>query len=245
MTRSRTSDTSNNHIVVVGGTSGIGLAIAKAAHAQGSVVTILGRGAERAADIARSIGPAVEGRHIDLDDGASIRAALSEGAPIDHLVFTAIHRVNTGIRTLDIEGVAKLARVKLVGYLEAIHAALPRIRSSGSLVLFSGLAKANPYPGSTMVSVVNGGIVGMTKTLAVELSPVRVNCISPGLVPDSPAWRNAIAAGAGGVVDAMTARTPAKRLAGTDDVVHATFFLMENRAVNGIDLEIDGGIQLV
>jgi NAD(P)-dependent dehydrogenase (short-subunit alcohol dehydrogenase family) len=236
---------SNEHIVVVGGTSGIGLAIAKAAHAQGKAVTILGRGAERTAEIARSIGAAVAGHHIDLDDGASIRAALTDGPQIDHLVFTAIHRVNTGIRSLDIEGIARLARVKLVGYLEAIHAALPRMNPGGSLVLFSGLAKANPYPGSTMVSVVNGGIVGMTRTLAVELSPIRVNCISPGLVPDSPAWRTAIASGAGGMVDAMTNRTPARRLASTDDVVHATFFLMENRAVNGIDLEIDGGIQLV
>ena len=119
------------------------------------------------------------------------------------------------------------------------------MKPTSSVVLFSGLAKANPYPGSTMISVVNGGIVGMTKTMAVELSPIRVNCISPGLVPDSPTWEKAIAAGARGVVDAMVNRTPARRLASTEDVVHAVFFLLDNKAVNGIALEIDGGIQLV
>lgn len=237
--------TPNHHVAIVGGTSGIGFTLAQAAHARGCRVTILGRGAERTAEIARSIGPAVEGCHLDLDDSASISAALSEGIPIDHLVFTAIHRVNTSIKALDVPGIAKLARVKLVGCLEAIRVALPRLKPSGSVVLFSGLAKANPYPGSTMVSVVNGGIVGMTRTLAVELSPIRVNCISPGLVPDSPAWQKAVAAGAEGMVAAMTERTPAKRLANVDDVVHAAFFLMENKAVNGIDLEIDGGIQLI
>lgn len=236
---------SGETILVIGGTSGIGLSIAQEAHAQGCHVTILGRGAERAAEIARAIGPRADGRHIDLDDSASIRSALSGDLPIDHLVITSIHRLSTSVKDFAAEEAGKLARIKLVGYLEAVSVALPRLKPSSSIVLFSGLAKANPYPGSTMISVVNGGIVGMTRSMAVELSPIRVNCISPGLVPDSPTWEKAIASGARGVVDGMIARTPARRLASTEDVVHAVFFLLDNKAVNGIDLEIDGGIQLV
>ncbi|HEY1941641.1 MAG TPA: SDR family oxidoreductase [Roseiarcus sp.] len=233
------------HIVVVGGTSGIGLAVAKAAYARGQRVTIAGRGADRAAEIASSIGPEARGAHVDLADLASIHAALADGPAIDHLVLTAIHRLATSVKDFNSAEAARLAQVKLTGYVEAVSVALPRLKPTSSIVLFGGLAKANPYVGSTMISIVNGGIVGMTRTMAVELSPIRVNCISPGLVPDSPVWERAIKQGATAVVDAMAARTPARRLASTGDIVHAVLFLLDNRAVNGIDLEIDGGIQLV
>ncbi|WP_158814724.1 SDR family oxidoreductase [Methylocapsa sp. S129] len=236
---------STEHLVVVGGTSGIGLSVARAAHALGCQVTIAGRGAQRAADIAGSIGPGATGLHIDLEDTASIRAALADGPAIDHLVLTPIRRLATSVKDFNIVEANRLAHIKLTGYVAAVSAALPRLKPTSSIVLFAGLSKANPYVGSTMISIVNGGIVGMTKTMAVELSPIRVNCLSPGLVPDSPTWERAIQQGATAIVDAMAARTPARRLASSADIVHAVFFLLDNRAVNGIDLEIDGGIQLV
>jgi NAD(P)-dependent dehydrogenase (short-subunit alcohol dehydrogenase family) len=232
-------------LVVVGGTSGIGLAVARGGHALGCNVTISGRGAERAAEIAKSIGADVSSLHLDLEDSASIRAALAEGPPIDHLVLTPIHRLATNVKEFNVAEATRLARVKLIGYVEVVTAALPRLKPTASIVLFGGLAKANPYVGSTMISIVNGGIVGMTRTMAVELAPIRVNSVSPGLVGDSPAWEQAIKKGASPAVDAMIARTPARRVATMDDVVHAVFFLLDNRAVNGVDLEIDGGIQLV
>lgn len=235
----------NAHIVVIGGTSGLGLSIAQAAYAQGCKVTIAGRGAERAAAIATSIGPGATGVHIDLEDSASIKAALREGPPVDHVVITAIARLSTSVKDFAAADAQRLARVKLVGYIEAISALLPRLKPTSSTVLFSGLSKDNPYVGSTMISVVNGGIVGMTKTMAVELSPIRVNCISPGLVPDSPLWQAILAKGPNPVVDAFTAKTPARRLAMTEDVIQGVFTLLDNKALNGIDLEIDGGIQLV
>jgi NAD(P)-dependent dehydrogenase (short-subunit alcohol dehydrogenase family) len=233
------------HIAVIGGTSALGLAVAKAAHALGCRVTIAGRGAERAAEIATSIGPGVTGVHIDLEDSASIQAALREGPPLDHLVITPIMRLSTTVKNFAAAEAQRLARIKLVGYVEAVSAAVPRLRPSSSIVLFAGVSKTSPYPGSTMISVVNGGIVGMTKTMAVELAPVRVNCISPGLVPDSPTWKNILAKGPNPVVDGMAAKTPTRRLTTTEDVVQGVFWLLDNKAVNGIDLELDGGIQLV
>jgi NAD(P)-dependent dehydrogenase (short-subunit alcohol dehydrogenase family) len=235
----------SDHIFIVGGASGLGLAIAQSADVLGCKVTLTARGAARAVEAARSIGPRATGLHLDLEESESIRAALADGDAIAHLVITPIHRVTTTIRNFDRVEAARLAHIKLVAYAEVVSAALPRLKPTSSIVLFGGLAKANPYPGSTMISIVNGGIVGMTRTLAVELAPIRVNGISPGLVPDSPTWERAINSGAAAVVDAMIARTPARRLPMTEDIVHAVFFLMDNRAVNGIDLEIDGGIQLV
>jgi NAD(P)-dependent dehydrogenase (short-subunit alcohol dehydrogenase family) len=234
-----------DNIVVVGGASGIGLSVAQAAQGLGCEVTISSRDRERAVETAKAIGPGVTGLVIDLADAGSIRAALADGPPIDHLILTPIHRLATSVKDFNSIEANKLAQVKLIGYVEAVNAALPRLKPTSSIVLFAGLSKANPYPGSTMISIVNGGIVGMTKTMAVELSPIRVNCVSPGLVPDSPTWDRAIKQGATALVDAMIARTPARRLATMEDIVHAVFFLLDNRAVNGVDLEIDGGIQLV
>jgi NAD(P)-dependent dehydrogenase (short-subunit alcohol dehydrogenase family) len=231
-------------MVVVGGSSGIGLAVAKEAHALGCRVTISGRNAARASEIAQSIGSAVSAIDVDLEDAPSI-SALAEGPPIDCLVVTPIHRLATNVKEFNAPEARRLAEVKLIGYVEAVQACLPRLKPTSSIVLFGGLAKANPYIGSTMVSIVNGGIVGMMRTMAVELAPIRVNCVSPGLVADSPAWERAVKHGGSAAVDAMIAKAPAKRVATMADVVHAVFFLLDNRAVNGVDLEIDGGIQLV
>ncbi len=235
----------NDHVFIVGGTSGLGLAVAEAAHALGCKVTIAGRGAKRAAEAARRIGSDVRGAHLDLEDSASIKAALSGADPIDHLVLTPIHPDNQTIRSFDAEVAVRAVRIKIVGYLEAVHHALPQLQPASTVTLFGGLAKANPYPGSTLVSTLNGAITGMTATLAVELAPIRVNGISPCLVEDSPRWQKRIAEGAGQAVDLFRAHSPSKRLATVEDIVSGVFFLMDNQVANGMDLELDGGIQLV
>jgi NAD(P)-dependent dehydrogenase (short-subunit alcohol dehydrogenase family) len=108
---------------------------------------------------------------------------------------------------------------------------------SSSIVLFGGMAKDRPYPGSTFVSTVNGGVTGMVTTLAAELGPIRVNAIHPAVVGDSPYWKNKPPA----VLDALRDRTPTGRVVAMDDIVSAVAFLLENNSVNGIDLRIDGG----
>ena len=103
-------------------------------------------------------------------------------------------------------------------------------------MLFGGLAKERPYPGSTTVSTVNGGVSGLVHTLAVELAPVRVNALHPGIVGDSPFWSGKDAATA-----AVRDRTPTGRNVAMADIVDAVDFLLRNRSVNGVDLFVDGG----
>jgi NAD(P)-dependent dehydrogenase (short-subunit alcohol dehydrogenase family) len=234
-----------DHVVIVGGTSGLGFSIAQAADALGAKVTIAGRGRERAAELARSIGPRAAGLHIDLEDSSSIEAALADGEPIDHLVLTPVYGVNQSIKDFKVEEALRAARIKIVAFAEIVSKALPRLKPTSSIVLFGGAAKARPYPGSTMITIVNGGMIGMARTLAIELAPIRVNGISPGLVEDSPRWQKRIQEGAGPAVEAARSRTPTRRLPTTVDIVHGVFFLMDNRAANGIDLELDGGTLLV
>jgi NAD(P)-dependent dehydrogenase (short-subunit alcohol dehydrogenase family) len=115
---------------------------------------------------------------------------------------------------------------------------LDRLSDDSSVVLFGGRAKDRPYPGSTTVTTVNGGISSLIRTLAIELAPIRFNAIHPGIIGDSPFW-------SGKPLDAVVARTPTKRLATKEEVVDATVFLLENRAMNGTNLYVDGGWMLM
>ena len=115
-----------------------------------------------------------------------------------------------------------------------VHALLDRLGDESSVVLFGGLAKDRPYPGSTTVTTVNGGISALVIALATQLAPMRVNAIHPGIVGDTPFWE-------GKSLDHILARTPTKRLVQMRDIVDAVRFLLENRSVNAIDLRVDGG----
>jgi len=126
--------------------------------------------------------------------------------------------------------------LKLVGYTEVLHCLHGQMHDDSSVLLFGGQAKERPYPGSTTVTSVNGGVTAMVRTFALELAPVRVNAIHPGIVGDSPAWENA-----GEVLERTRQRTPTGRLVTMDDVTDAAVFLLENRGMNGVNLEVDGG----
>ena len=134
-------------------------------------------------------------------------------------------------------GFAYFVGVKLVGYTEVVHALVERLTDDASILLFGGQALRRPYPGSTTVTTVNGGVTGVVHTLAVELAPVRVNAIHPGIVGDSPAWAGKPEA----VLEAVRSRTPLGRLVTMEEIVDASMFLLENGAVNGVNLEVDGG----
>jgi NAD(P)-dependent dehydrogenase (short-subunit alcohol dehydrogenase family) len=123
-----------------------------------------------------------------------------------------------------------------------VHTLLDRLEPSREtgIVLFGGRAKDAPYPGSTTVSTINGGVEGLTRTLALELAPIRVNAIHPGIIGDSPFWANKPA----GVLDQYTTRTPGGELATMADIVDATQFLLRNQGISGESIYIDRGWRL-
>jgi NAD(P)-dependent dehydrogenase (short-subunit alcohol dehydrogenase family) len=221
-------------VVVIGGNRGIGRAIATHYADAGEEVTITCTDASRAAEAASEIGGRTTGLALDLTRPDEISGALSSVGPVRSLVIAAIDRDDNRVRDYNITGAIRLATLKLVGYTEVVHSLLDRLGDESSIVLFGGLAKDRPYPGSTTVSTVNGGVVGMVRTLATELAPIRVNALHPGIVSDSPFW-------SGKSLDHVVARTPTGRLATMADIVDAVRFLLENPAVNGIDLRVDGG----
>jgi NAD(P)-dependent dehydrogenase (short-subunit alcohol dehydrogenase family) len=223
--------------VVIGGTSGIGLEIAGARAGRGDEVILSGRDRSRAADVAASIEGEVTGIAVDLNDTHGMANALSDVGEVDRLVIAAIERDQNSIADYDIDRATRLAVLKLVGYTEVVHTLLPRMHDESSVVLFGGRAKDRPYPGSVTVSTVNGGIVGLVTALALEMAPIRVNAIHPGIVGDSPFWSGKPE----GVLEGYISRTPTGRLATMADIVDAVNFLLENRGVNATNLDVDGG----
>lgn len=223
--------------LVVGGTAGIGLEIARRRASRRDDVVITGRDATRCAEVASSAGESVRGIPLELAEPHAIGDALAGLESVDRLVLSAIDRDANSVAAYDIDAALRLATIKLVGYTAVVHALRERIPADGSIVVFGGRAKDKPYAGSTTVSTVNGGVIGLVNTLAVELAPVRVNAIHPGIVGDSPFW----AGKPDSVLEGYRSKTPTGRLATMADIADAVDFLLENGSVNAQQLHVDGG----
>jgi NAD(P)-dependent dehydrogenase (short-subunit alcohol dehydrogenase family) len=227
-------------VVVIGGTSGIGRAIARAYAGKGARVVLSGRDAERASAAAAELEGDVSGLGLDLAEPRAIGASLDGVERVDRLVLAAIERDHNTVSDYDSDSASRLTVLKLVGYTEVVHQLVRRFSESASLLLFGGLAKVKPYPGSTTVTSVNGAVSTLIRSLAIELAPVRVNAIHPGIVGDTPAWKDASE-----VLEGVLERTPTGRLVQTSDVVDASVFLLENPSMNGVNLAVDGGWTLM
>jgi NAD(P)-dependent dehydrogenase (short-subunit alcohol dehydrogenase family) len=228
-------------VVVVGGTAGIGKEVARHFADRGGEVVLSSRDAGRAKTVAAELGGRTTGVGLDLARPEGIAGQLAGVGRVDHLVLAAIERDENAVADYDIARATRLVTLKLVGYTETVHALLPRLHEDSSIVLFGGLARDMPYKTSTTVTTVNYGVTGVMHTLAVELAPIRVNAVHPGVVGDSPYWVER----PGPIRERWRARTPTGRLATMADVADAVVFLLENRSVNAVDLRVDGGILLL
>jgi NAD(P)-dependent dehydrogenase (short-subunit alcohol dehydrogenase family) len=225
-------------VLVVGATAGLGFELARHYAESGSQVYVTGRHQDRAEKAAAELGEGATGLSFDLAQPETIGDALSDVSNVSRLVLAAIARDANPVRQYDIASATYLTTMKLVGYTATINALLDRLDADSSVLLFGGRAKDRPYPGSTTVTTVNGGISSLIRTLAIELAPIRFNAIHPGIVGDSPFWKDK-------PLDAVLARTPTGRLTTMEDIVDASVFLLENRAVNGVNLYVDGGWMLM
>jgi NAD(P)-dependent dehydrogenase (short-subunit alcohol dehydrogenase family) len=223
-------------LLIVSGTAGIGLEIGRRYAVEGWSVVLAGRDEANATSVAEDIGGDTRGIAVDLSEPEQIPAALADVTAVDHVVLSAISRDRNNIADYDIAAARYLTTMKLVGYTTVLSVLRDRFTQDGSVVLFGGRAKDRPYPGSTTVSTVNGGVSGMVRTLSVQLAPRRVNAIHPGIVADSPYWIEKPEAAA-----KTREATPTGRNVMMEDIVDAVDFLIRNRAVNGTDLYVDGG----
>jgi NAD(P)-dependent dehydrogenase (short-subunit alcohol dehydrogenase family) len=234
-------------VVVVGGTQGLGLALAIHYAEQGRSVVLTGRDKDRTAKVADEIansanvtraGGTVRGFALDLNRPEDVNESLSSVENVDRLALVAIERDQNSIKEYDIGRAVHLTTLKLVGYSAVVHALVPALSEQASILMFGGVAKDRSYPGSTTVSTVNGGIAALMGSLTIELAPVRVNVLHPGIVPDTPYWQDKKA-----MTDGQLGKILTGRHATTADMTNASAFLLENPSANGINLNLDGGFR--
>jgi NAD(P)-dependent dehydrogenase (short-subunit alcohol dehydrogenase family) len=236
---------SGQRVVVLGGTSGIGLAVAQAAAGRGAEVIVV---SSRPASVERALGqlPAgVRGIAVDLGDEDRVRALFDELGELDHLVYTAGESLSMmPLTEFDLRAAQGFFRLRFFGAVQAVAAAAPRLRAGGSITLTTGTAKDRPGPGWAVVAGVCGAMEALTRALAVELAPLRVNVVSPGIVR-SPLWSGMDDTAREEMYRTTGAALPVGRVGEVQDIAQAYLFLMTQPYATGTVVTVDGGGILV
>ncbi|WP_041453612.1 SDR family oxidoreductase [Anaeromyxobacter dehalogenans] len=233
-------------VVVVGGGSGIGLAVAREALARGAEVVLAGRSRERLARALGALGAGARARAVAADvrqEDAVVRL-FREVPAADHVVATAVVPAYQPIAAFDLEAARAVVDSKLLGALLLAKHGAPRLRPGGSLTFTTGIAADRPMPRGSVIAAVNGALAAFVRAAALELAPLRVNALSPGWV-DTEIWDAVAGDGKAATFAAMAERLPARRIGRPEDVAHAAAFLMENGFTTGSVLRVDGGHPLV
>lgn len=229
-------------VVIIGGTSGIGLATAKAAIAAGAEVVIASRSAQKLATAKADIGGKIDAQTIDLMAESSIHDFFQNMGQIDHLVISA-GSVKTGpIRELAFNDAVDSMTSKFWGpYLAAKYA---QVNPDTSITLFSGILSRRPSPGFAALASINAAVEGLGRALALELAPVRVNVISPGLA-EAPVYEGMPPAQRQAYFESMAKQLPVKRIGTPEDIAATVLHLMQNGYTTGTVVDVDGGSLLI
>jgi NAD(P)-dependent dehydrogenase (short-subunit alcohol dehydrogenase family) len=238
-----TMDAHDEVVVVFGGSSGIGEAVARAIVARGSRVVIAGRDPDRLAAAAGRLG-GVQTAAVDAGDRDAVDAFFAGLAfDVDHLVLSfSTGRAGGPFRDLPMADLAAAVRGKLLAYLSVMQASLPRLRADGSVTLIGAGSAESALPATAGLAAVNGGLHAAVRPLAVELAPLRVNAVAPGVI-ETPWWAGMPGPVRDGVF-ANAAAAPAGRTGTPDDVAAVVALLIGSSYVTGTVISCDGGLRL-
>lgn len=234
----------DQRVVVIGGSSGIGLAAAQRLAQLGAAVTIAGRSPDKLAAAAKALPSRVTSATLDCIDAAAVAHFFASAGPIDHVVVSLAGGAALGPFTAVTEPAFRSTfDGKFWPYVNVMQAAAPLLSAGGSLTLVTGASAIAATPGAASLAAVNGALEGMIKTLAVELAPLRVNAVSPGLT-DTAAWQRIPDDIREQMYAKAAAETPAGRVGQADDVAQAIVAVVSNSFLTGLVLPCDGGKRL-
>lgn len=236
----------HRRVVLIGGSSGIGLATAQAAARREAEIILVGRSEERLADAARQINSNTDIHQIvaDISDESAVQALFQSIGRYDHLVMTAADLAYASIQQFPTANVERVLQSKFWGPFYAAKHGTQSISSQGSITFFSGVAAWKPSPGASIVAAVNGALVAFARALALELAPVRVNVVAPGVVV-TPSWDCMPEGERREFLEATAQKLPVQRVGQPQDVAQTVLYLMQNRFTTGTVIHVDGGAQII
>jgi NAD(P)-dependent dehydrogenase (short-subunit alcohol dehydrogenase family) len=238
-------DFNGKRIVVLGGSSGIGLSTAQAAAKAGASVTIVSSRRERIDQALKSLPAGTQGHVADLLEETAVRELFATIDSFDHLVFTAGESLELGpIAQTGVEQAQRFFELRYWGAFMAAKYGNPKIKAGGSIVFTSGLAGSRPHAGWSLGASICSAMEGLTRALAVELAPLRVNIVCPGVVK-SPLWANMTQTDRDALYRGMADKLLVGHVGETDEVAKAYLYLMDQTYGTGQVLVVDGGGALV
>jgi NAD(P)-dependent dehydrogenase (short-subunit alcohol dehydrogenase family) len=243
----RGNDLQQKRVVVVGGSSGIGLAVAQQAASQGAKVVIVSSNAERVQKAVECIGGEAQGQAVNVSDEGAVATFFAKLGSFDHLVFTAGDSLHLrDLATTDLQEARRAFELRYWAALAAVKYGSPHIRKGGSIVLTTGIAGQRPQKGWLIAASVCGTrtIEALTRALAVELAPIRVNAVSPGVVRTN-LWQTMSASEREGLYESVGNSLLVGRVGEASEIAQAYLFLMQEGFSTGQTVVVDGGTVLV
>lgn len=236
------------NIIIVGGSSGMGLALARRLLDEEARVTIAGRSEERLAAARQVLGnhPKLETRTLDLTREDEVADFFQRCGRVDHIVSTAadIEGAYQLLPDMQLSAAQRVVESKFYGPLLLAKYGAPCLPPAGSITYTSGVAAYRPAARGSVVAAINAALEGLVRALAVELAPLRINAVSPGWV-DTPIWSFVAGDAKQATLEAMASRLPAGRVGRPEDIADAIRFLIGNGFTTGTILHVEGGHRLV
>ena len=231
-------------VIIMGGTSGIGFATARAVASAGAVVVVTGRDPEKIKRATSKLPNTVEGMLVDAMSLSALNNFYKNVGRFDHLVLAVSGKVGGGpFKSLSIEVLKQAFEAKFFAYFKAVQVSLQTLRTDGSIVFVTASSARTSYPGTSGLAAVNGALEAMIPTLALELKPTRVNAVSPGVI-DTPWWDAWPKEQRETAFAQIAASTPVGRVGQPEDIAQAILLLLENGFMTGTVIECDGGIRI-
>ncbi|MGV0028806.1 SDR family oxidoreductase [Phormidesmis priestleyi] len=234
----------DKQVVLIGASSGMGLATAKAAAEAGAKVTLVARKQDALERAAAEVGLGTQAIVADITDEQAIQSLFAQVGTLDHLITAAADLTFSPIQQLDSADAKNIIASKILGPFYAVKHAAPRLSKNGSIIFFSGFSAWKPVAGTALIAAVDGALAAFCRSLAVELAPIRVNVMAPGVV-DTQMWQGVPEEQRKAFFATVSEQLPVGRIGSLKDMADAALYLMQNSFITGTVLHVDGGHRLV
>lgn len=239
-----TKNLKDKTIIIVGGSSGIGLSVANMAYELGANVTLTSRDLSKAFSVATSVGSTVKGLALDVDDEQAVNDFFNPYTKIDHIYISAGSTKLGSVTDGTLEDNMGAFNTRLLGNLRVVRAVSNKITLSGSITFTGGVSTDRPISGAWVSGLGTASAEQLARVLVMELPHIRFNAVAPGYT-DTPMWDSIMGENKTEIFAGIADKLPVKKIASADEVASAVLFLMSNASITGEVIHIDGGQRLI